>query len=97
MGEDEWEEEEKGFFPPHIDCFLSSYSYNPPPQHDLSDQGCILGPSHFTLQRSMPWWVLLSIPRTPCGSRGRMQIPASTLPEITQKLSRNYGSLASKE
>lgn len=40
--------------------------------------------------------VLLSIPHTPCGSRGRMQIPASTVPEITQKLGRNDGSLARK-
>lgn len=26
--------------------------------------------------------VLLSVPETPCGSRERMQIPASTVPEL---------------
>lgn len=35
--------------------------------------------------------VLLSVPHTPCGNRDRMQIPASTVPEITQKLGRNDG------
>lgn len=38
--------------------------------------------------------LLLSLARSPCG--GRMQIPASTVPEITQKLGRNDGSLLGK-
>lgn len=40
--------------------------------------------------------VLLSVPHTPCGIRDRMQIPASTVPEITQKPGRNDGSPARK-
>lgn len=38
--------------------------------------------------------LLLSLPHSPCGSR--MQIPASTVPEITQKLGRNDGSLLAR-
>lgn len=61
----------------------------------LTRQRDVLWGCHY-IEEKQAVLVLLSVPHTPCGSRERMQIPASTGPEITQRLGRNDASPARK-